>query len=59
MPLRIRKAVSAWLLALGVAGAVADCETLIEDAEAVGISYPGFWQELERLTAHLAEGGQK
>ncbi|MBN2099468.1 MAG: 3-phosphoshikimate 1-carboxyvinyltransferase [Dehalococcoidia bacterium] len=46
-------------MALGVAGAVADGETLIEDAEVVDISYPGFWQELERLTAHLAEGGQK
>jgi len=44
-------------MALGVAGAVADGETLIEDAEVVDISYPGFWQELERLTAHLAEGG--
>jgi 3-phosphoshikimate 1-carboxyvinyltransferase len=46
-------------MALGVAGAVADGETLIEDAEVVDISYPGFWQELERLTAHLAEGGPK
>ena len=46
-------------MALGVAGVVADGETLIEDAQVVDISYPGFWQELERLTAHLAEGGQK
>jgi len=46
-------------MALGVAGAIANGETLIEDAGVVDISYPGFWQELERLTAHLAEGGQK
>ncbi len=44
-------------MALGVAGAIANGETLIEDAGVVDISYPGFWQELERLTAHLAEGG--
>lgn len=35
-------------MALGIAGSVADGETQIEDAEAVDISYPGFWQELER-----------
>ncbi len=46
-------------MALGVAGAIANGETLIEDAGVVDISYPGFWQELERLAAHLAEGGQK
>ena len=46
-------------MALGVAGAIANGETLIEDAGVVDISYPDFWQELERLTAHLAEGGQK
>jgi len=36
-------------MALGVAGAVADGETLIEDAGVVDISYPGFWQEFERI----------
>jgi 3-phosphoshikimate 1-carboxyvinyltransferase len=36
-------------MALGVAGAVADGETLIEDAGVVDISYPGFWQELDRV----------
>ena len=36
-------------MALAVAGAVADGETLIEDAGAVDISYPGFWQEFDRL----------
>jgi len=46
-------------MALGVAGAIANGETLIENAGVVDISYPGFWQELEKLTAHLAEGGQK
>ncbi len=37
-------------MALAVAGCFADGETVIEDAEAVEISYPTFWQELERLT---------
>jgi 3-phosphoshikimate 1-carboxyvinyltransferase len=36
-------------MALGVAGAVADGETQIEDAGVVDISYPGFWQELDRV----------
>jgi 3-phosphoshikimate 1-carboxyvinyltransferase len=36
-------------MALGVAGAVADGETQIEDAGVVYISYPGFWQELDRV----------
>ena len=38
-------------MALGVAGAIADGETAIEDAGAVDISYPGFWQEFERIVA--------
>jgi 3-phosphoshikimate 1-carboxyvinyltransferase len=38
-------------MALGIAGAVADGETLIEDAGVVDISYPGFWQEFERIVA--------
>ena len=38
-------------MALGVAGAVADGETLIENAGVVDISYPGFWQEFERIVA--------
>jgi 3-phosphoshikimate 1-carboxyvinyltransferase len=36
-------------MALGAAGLVARGETAIEDAEAVGISYPAFWQDMERL----------
>ncbi len=36
-------------MALGIAGTLADGETLVEDAEVVDISYPGFWQELEKL----------
>jgi 3-phosphoshikimate 1-carboxyvinyltransferase len=36
-------------MALGIAGAVAEGETLIEDAGAVDISYPGFWQEFDRV----------
>ncbi len=35
-------------MALGIAGSVADGETQIDDAEVVDISYPGFWQQLER-----------
>ncbi|MFQ5933954.1 MAG: 3-phosphoshikimate 1-carboxyvinyltransferase [Dehalococcoidia bacterium] len=36
-------------MTLGVAGLIAKGETTIEGAEAVNISYPGFWNELERL----------
>jgi 3-phosphoshikimate 1-carboxyvinyltransferase len=39
-------------MALGVAGAIADGETLIEDAGVVDISYPGFWQEFNRLATN-------
>ncbi len=38
-------------MALGIAALVADGETLIHDAEAVTFSYPGFWQDLERLSS--------
>ena len=38
-------------MALGIAGLVAEGETLIEDAEAVEISYPAFWQDMQRITA--------
>ncbi|MCX5998686.1 MAG: 3-phosphoshikimate 1-carboxyvinyltransferase, partial [Chloroflexi bacterium] len=36
-------------MALGIAGMIARGETLIEDAEAVEVSYPGFWHELEQV----------
>ena len=36
-------------MALAVAGLLADGETEIEDAECVAISYPGFWDDLDRL----------
>ncbi len=39
-------------MSLAVAALVARGETVIEDAEAVDISYPGFWQDLERLSQH-------
>jgi 3-phosphoshikimate 1-carboxyvinyltransferase len=39
-------------MALGVAGLIAEGETLIEDAEAVGFSYPAFWQDVERMKAN-------
>lgn len=38
-------------MSLGIAGSIADGETLIEDAEVADISYPGFWQHMEMLKA--------
>ena len=35
-------------MALAVAGLLADGETVVEDAEAVAVSYPGFWEDLEQ-----------
>ncbi len=37
-------------MTLGVAAVVAEGETVIDQAEAVDISYPGFWRDLERLS---------
>lgn len=37
-------------MALGVAGLIAKGGTAIRDAGAVGVSYPGFWEDLKRLT---------
>jgi 5-enolpyruvylshikimate-3-phosphate synthase len=37
-------------MSLAVAGLAAKGETVIGDAEAVAISYPAFWRELERLS---------
>ncbi|WP_242224187.1 3-phosphoshikimate 1-carboxyvinyltransferase [Bacillus cereus group sp. BfR-BA-01380] len=34
---------------LAIAGCIANGETLIQDAEAVGVSYPGFFKEIEKL----------
>lgn len=36
-------------MAFAVAGTVAEGETVIQDAEAVSKSYPGFWDDFERL----------
>ena len=36
-------------MTMGVAGLLADGETAVEGAEAAGISYPGFWDTLDRL----------
>ncbi|MCS7155297.1 MAG: 3-phosphoshikimate 1-carboxyvinyltransferase [Bacteroidota bacterium] len=38
-------------MALAVAGLLAEGETIIEGAEWVEVSYPGFWETLERLSA--------
>ncbi len=38
-------------MALGVAGLAAATEVRVHNAEAVRISYPGFWRELARLSA--------
>ncbi len=37
-------------MALAVAGLVAEGETVIENAEATEVSYPGFWRDLEALS---------
>ena len=37
-------------MALAVAGLIAEGETIIAGAEAVDISYPGFWRDLERIS---------
>ena len=37
-------------MALAVAGLLADGETVVEDAEAVAVSYPGFWGDLEQAS---------
>ncbi|MGG2091887.1 3-phosphoshikimate 1-carboxyvinyltransferase [Bacillus sp. S13(2024)] len=34
---------------LAVAGCIANGETMIQDAEAVGVSYPNFFEEIEKL----------
>ena len=39
-------------MALGIAGLVAEGETVIEDAEVVEVSYPTFWQDMRRITAN-------
>ncbi len=36
-------------MALAIAGLVAEGETVIENAEATEVSYPGFWRDLEAL----------
>ena len=36
---------------LGVAGLLAQGETIIRNSQAVAVSYPGFWRDLERLAA--------
>ena len=37
-------------MTLGIAALVAKGRTAIRDAGAVGVSYPGFWEDLKRLT---------
>ena len=36
-------------MAFGTLGAAADCEIEVDEKAAVGVSYPGFWRDLERL----------
>ncbi|MGI6070788.1 MAG: 3-phosphoshikimate 1-carboxyvinyltransferase [Blautia sp.] len=38
-------------MSFAIAGMTADGETVLEDADCVNISYPGFYQEMERLAA--------
>jgi 3-phosphoshikimate 1-carboxyvinyltransferase len=37
-------------MALGIAGLIAEGETIVSNAEAVDISYPDFWKDLARLS---------
>jgi 3-phosphoshikimate 1-carboxyvinyltransferase len=37
-------------MALGIAGLLADAPVEIDEAEAVSVSYPAFWDDLERLS---------
>jgi len=37
-------------MTLGIAALVSQGETVIQDAEAVAVSYPNFWQDMEKLT---------
>lgn len=36
-------------MAIGIAGLIAAGQTVIRDAEAVEISYPGFWQDMDKI----------
>ncbi|MFC2018039.1 3-phosphoshikimate 1-carboxyvinyltransferase, partial [Chloroflexota bacterium] len=36
-------------MAIGIAGLVAEGKTVIQDAEAVEISYPAFWQDMDKI----------
>jgi 3-phosphoshikimate 1-carboxyvinyltransferase len=38
-------------MALAVAGLVADGETVVEGAQVADVSYPAFWEELERISS--------
>ncbi len=40
-------------MAFGVLGAVPGCEVEVRGSEVVGISYPGFWTELERVNQEM------
>jgi 3-phosphoshikimate 1-carboxyvinyltransferase len=38
-------------MSLAVAGLLADGETVVRDAEAASVTYPGFWDDLQTLTS--------
>lgn len=38
-------------MALGVAGLLAEGETVVEEADCVAVSYPRFWEDLESISA--------
>lgn len=46
-------------MALGVAGLLADGETTLDGAEAASVSYPQFWQDLDRLCNSPSLEGQE
>ena len=43
-------------MALGVAGLLAEGETVVDGAQAAGVSYPDFWRRMEELNGLLGGG---
>ena len=46
-------------MTMGVAGAIASGRTAVSGAEAASVSYPSFWEDLDRVTGGaVAEEGE-
>ena len=39
-------------MTFGIAGLIASGDTIVDGADSVDISYPGFWDQLHRLSDH-------